>query len=103
MCLCGGSQTLDDEPALPGKEYQWQNRPVTEWTTTQVCHWLMGMNMDQYIEEFTAKGVDGQQLLYLDSDRLKVGFCPPIGLLYSALLLIVIVVASREIVLIHGV
>ncbi|XP_023661497.2 uncharacterized protein [Paramormyrops kingsleyae] len=78
-CLSGRShtltfssnETLDDEPALPGKEYQWQNRPVTEWTTTQVCHWLMGMNMDQYIEEFTAKGVNGQQLLHLDSDRLK--------------------------------
>ncbi|KAK5860996.1 hypothetical protein PBY51_022429 [Eleginops maclovinus] len=27
--------------------------------------------MDQYTPEFTAKGVDGQQLLYLDSDRLK--------------------------------
>ncbi|XP_048881984.1 neurabin-1-like isoform X1 [Brienomyrus brachyistius] len=78
-CLSGRShtltfssnETLDDEPALPGKEYQWQNRPVTEWTTTQVCHWLMGMNMDQYIEEFTAKGVTGQQLLHLDSDSLK--------------------------------
>ena len=32
----------------------------------------MGMNMDQYTPEFTAKGVDGQQLLNLDSDKLKV-------------------------------
>lgn len=32
----------------------------------------MGMNMDQYTPEFTAKGVDGQQLLSLDSDKLKV-------------------------------
>lgn len=32
----------------------------------------MGMNMDQYTPEFTAKGVDGQQLLHLDSDKLKV-------------------------------
>lgn len=31
----------------------------------------MGMNMDQYTQEFTAKAVDGQQLLHLDSDRLK--------------------------------
>ncbi|XP_060944809.1 neurabin-1 isoform X2 [Limanda limanda] len=63
--------TLDDEPVSTGKEYQWQNRPVTDWTNQQVCHWLMGMNMDQYTTEFTAKGVDGQQLLYLDSDKLK--------------------------------
>ncbi|XP_034740898.1 neurabin-1 isoform X3 [Etheostoma cragini] len=64
------NKTLDDEPAT-GKEYHWQNRPVSEWTNQQVCHWLMGMNMDQYTPEFTAKGVDGQQLLYLDSDKLK--------------------------------
>lgn len=65
-------QTLDDEPVASGKDYQWQNRPVSEWTNLQVCHWLMGMNMDQYTQEFTAKAVDGQQLLHLDSDRLKV-------------------------------
>lgn len=56
-----------------GKDYQWQNRPVSEWTTQQVCHWMMGMNMDQYTPEFTMQGVDGLQLMNLDSDRLKVG------------------------------
>ncbi|CAN9497758.1 unnamed protein product [Ophioblennius macclurei] len=65
------NKTLDDEPVATSKEYQWQNRPVSEWTNQQVCHWLMGMNMDQYTPEFTAKGVDGQQLLNLDSDKLK--------------------------------
>lgn len=56
-----------------GKDYQWQNRPVSEWTTQQVCHWLMGMNMDQYTPEFTVQAVDGLQLMNLDSERLKVG------------------------------
>ncbi|XP_053733487.1 neurabin-1 isoform X1 [Synchiropus splendidus] len=65
------SETLDDEPVVSGKEYQWQNRAVVDWTHQQVCHWLMGMNMDQYTPEFTAKGIDGQQLLHLDSDKLK--------------------------------
>ncbi|KAM7407444.1 hypothetical protein PAMA_003256 [Pampus argenteus] len=65
------NKTLDDEPVATGKDYQWQNRPVSEWTNQQVCHWLMGMNLDQYTAEFTAKGVDGQQLLHLDSDKLK--------------------------------
>lgn len=65
------TKTLDDEPAPTGKEYQWQTRPVPEWTSQQVCHWLMGLNMDQYTPEFTAKGVDGLQLLLLDSDKLK--------------------------------
>uniref|UniRef100_A0A673AFN7 Neurabin-1 n=1 Tax=Sphaeramia orbicularis TaxID=375764 RepID=A0A673AFN7_9TELE len=69
--IFSSSETLDDEPVATGKEYQWQNRPVSEWTNQQVCHWLMGLNMDQYTPEFTAKGVDGQQLLYLDSDKLK--------------------------------
>ncbi|XP_073329546.1 neurabin-1 isoform X2 [Pagrus major] len=69
--IFSSSETLDDEPVATGKEYQWQNRPVSEWTNQQVCHWLMGMNLDQYTPEFTAKGVDGQQLLNLDSDKLK--------------------------------
>ncbi|KAG7504004.1 neurabin-1-like isoform X1 [Solea senegalensis] len=69
--IFSSSETLDDEPVSTGKEYQWQNRPVSEWTNQQVCHWLMGMNMDQYTPEFTAKGVDGLQLLHLDSDKLK--------------------------------
>ncbi|XP_049583407.1 neurabin-1 isoform X2 [Syngnathus scovelli] len=70
--IFSSSESLDDEPVTTGKEYQWQNRPVGDWTNQQVCHWLMGMNMDQYTVEFTAKGVDGQQLLQLDSDKLKV-------------------------------
>ncbi|XP_063069475.1 neurabin-1 isoform X2 [Engraulis encrasicolus] len=65
------NETLDDEPFPTGKDYQWQNRPVSEWTTQQVCHWLMGMNLDQYTADFTAKAVDGQQLMGLDSDKLK--------------------------------
>ncbi|XP_029936691.1 neurabin-1 isoform X2 [Myripristis murdjan] len=69
--IFSSTETLDDEPVPTGKEYQWQNRPVSEWTNQQVCHWLMGMNMDQYTAEFTAKGVDGQQLMHLDSDKLK--------------------------------
>ncbi|XP_041700263.1 neurabin-1 isoform X1 [Coregonus clupeaformis] len=69
--IFSSSETLDDEPVPTGKEYQWQNRPVLEWNNQQVCHWLMGMNMDQYTPEFTAKGVDGHQLMLLDSDKLK--------------------------------
>lgn len=35
----------------------------------------MGMNMEQYTAEFTAKGVDGQYLLGMDSGKLKVSPC----------------------------
>ncbi|XP_026060153.1 neurabin-1 isoform X1 [Carassius auratus] len=64
-------ETLDDGPLPAVKQYVWQNRPLAEWTNQQVCHWLMGMNMEQYIAEFTAKGVDGQHLLCMDSSKLK--------------------------------
>uniref|UniRef100_A0A9J8AYI3 Neurabin-1 n=1 Tax=Cyprinus carpio carpio TaxID=630221 RepID=A0A9J8AYI3_CYPCA len=64
-------ETLDDGPLPAVKQYLWQNRPLSEWTNQQVCHWLMGMNMEQYIAEFTAKGVDGQHLLSMDSSKLK--------------------------------
>ncbi|XP_061464464.1 neurabin-1-like isoform X2 [Rhineura floridana] len=65
------SKTLDDEPSTTGKQNQWHSRPISEWTTQQVCHWLMGINMEQYIAEFTTKNIDGQQLMLLDSEKLK--------------------------------
>ncbi|NXX41929.1 NEB1 protein, partial [Tricholaema leucomelas] len=64
-------KALDDEFATTGKQNQWHSRPISEWTTQQVCHWLIGMNMEQYIKEFTAMNIDGQQLMQLDSDKLK--------------------------------
>ncbi|NXN54440.1 NEB1 protein, partial [Rynchops niger] len=62
---------LDDEFSTTGKQNQWHSRPISEWTTQQVCHWLIGMNMEQYITEFTAMNIDGQQLMQLDSEKLK--------------------------------
>ncbi|XP_016385872.1 neurabin-1-like isoform X3 [Sinocyclocheilus rhinocerous] len=62
-------EILDDGP--PSKPYQWQNRSVTEWTCQQVSCWLMGLNLEQYVSLFTAKNVDGEQLLKLDSTALK--------------------------------
>lgn len=70
------TETLDDEPVPPHNNNQWQSRPLLEWTNQQVRLWLIGMNMDQYAAEFTARGVDGEQLLGLDSDKLKaLGVC----------------------------
>ncbi|XP_063789526.1 neurabin-1-like isoform X2 [Pseudophryne corroboree] len=65
------NKALDDDVTATGKQNQWHSRPVSDWTAQQVCHWLMGMNMEQYITDFTAKNIDGQQLMLLDSDRLK--------------------------------
>ncbi|XP_047184233.1 sterile alpha motif domain-containing protein 14 isoform X3 [Scophthalmus maximus] len=44
---------------------------VTSWTTQQVCHWLTGLNMEQYVPEFSARDVDGHQLLQMDGNKLK--------------------------------
>ncbi|XP_051527041.1 neurabin-1-like isoform X3 [Myxocyprinus asiaticus] len=62
-------EILDD--GQPPKQYQWQNRSVTEWTCQQVSCWLRGLNLEQYVSLFTAKNVDGEQLLKLDSTALK--------------------------------
>lgn len=49
---------------------------MSEWNSQQVCLWLTAMSMDQYTHEFSAKGVDGTQLLNMDSDKLKaLGVC----------------------------
>uniref|UniRef100_UPI003AB106F9 uncharacterized protein n=1 Tax=Centroberyx gerrardi TaxID=166262 RepID=UPI003AB106F9 len=65
------TETLDDDLVPAHNNNQWQSRPLLEWTNQQVCLWLIGMNMDQYTAEFTARGVDGTQLLNMDSEKLK--------------------------------
>ncbi|XP_077405085.1 neurabin-1 isoform X2 [Vanacampus margaritifer] len=53
------------------KQHQWQNCSVSEWTSQQVARWLMGLNLEQHIPEFTAKNIHGEKLLQLDSAELK--------------------------------
>uniref|UniRef100_A0A8C4XBZ6 Neurabin-1 n=1 Tax=Erpetoichthys calabaricus TaxID=27687 RepID=A0A8C4XBZ6_ERPCA len=75
--VTGRSQTMmlsSDEILDDGhspKHNQWQNRAIVEWSSQQVSHWLMGLNMEQYIPEFTARNIDGEQLLQLDGSKLK--------------------------------
>uniref|UniRef100_A0AAY4E3L5 Neurabin-1 n=1 Tax=Denticeps clupeoides TaxID=299321 RepID=A0AAY4E3L5_9TELE len=68
--VLSSDEILDD--GLPMKLHQWQNRSVPEWTCQQVSRWLIGLGLEQYIPQFTAKRVDGEQLLQLDSGGLKV-------------------------------
>ncbi|XP_072220520.1 uncharacterized protein [Leuresthes tenuis] len=70
-CTFSSSETLDDYPVPNNNNNRWQSRPVSEWSNQQVCLWLGAMNMDQYMSEFTAKGVNGTQLLNMDSQKLK--------------------------------
>ncbi|XP_043921876.1 neurabin-1 [Protopterus annectens] len=65
---------IDDEILDDGqspKHNQWHNRAVSEWSTQQVSHWLLGLNMEQHIPEFTAQNIDGAQLMQLDGTKLK--------------------------------
>uniref|UniRef100_UPI00398EC4D6 neurabin-1 isoform X2 n=1 Tax=Pristiophorus japonicus TaxID=55135 RepID=UPI00398EC4D6 len=68
--LALSSDEILDEGQSP-KHNQWKTRAVLDWSTHQVSHWLMGLNMEQYIPQFTAKSIDGEQLLQLDGSRLK--------------------------------
>ncbi|XP_075873087.1 sterile alpha motif domain-containing protein 14 isoform X2 [Nelusetta ayraudi] len=45
--------------------------PLWSWSSQQVCDWLQGLHMDQYVPQFRAQEVDGQQLLHLDGAKLK--------------------------------
>ncbi|XP_057684436.1 neurabin-1 isoform X2 [Corythoichthys intestinalis] len=53
------------------KQHPCQNRGALEWSSQQVSRWLVGLNLEQYIPEFTAKNIDGERLLRLDSTELK--------------------------------
>ncbi|KAF7222756.1 neurabin-1 isoform X2 [Nothobranchius furzeri] len=70
-CTFSSSETLDDFPFPNNNNDPWQSRPVSEWNHQQVCLWLIDMNMDQYASEFAARGVDGVQLVNMDSQKLK--------------------------------
>ncbi|XP_010726055.1 sterile alpha motif domain-containing protein 14-like [Meleagris gallopavo] len=43
------------------------------WTCHQVGQWLESLSLEQYVEEFSAHGIDGPRLLHLDGAKLKVG------------------------------
>uniref|UniRef100_A0A7M4FVZ2 Sterile alpha motif domain containing 14 n=1 Tax=Crocodylus porosus TaxID=8502 RepID=A0A7M4FVZ2_CROPO len=44
---------------------------ATGWSCQQVGQWLESLNLEQYVGEFAAREVDGQQLLHLDGAKLK--------------------------------
>ncbi|XP_034097037.1 neurabin-1 isoform X2 [Gymnodraco acuticeps] len=67
--MLSSDEILDE--AQFSKQYQWQNSSIAEWTPQQVARWLMGLNLEQHIPEFTAKNIDGEQLLQLESPELK--------------------------------
>ncbi|XP_007450715.1 PREDICTED: neurabin-1 isoform X3 [Lipotes vexillifer] len=65
---------IDDEILDDGqspKHSQCLNRAIHEWSVQQVSHWLMSLNLEQYVSEFSAQNITGEQLLQLDGNKLK--------------------------------
>ncbi|XP_064533242.1 neurabin-1 isoform X3 [Pseudopipra pipra] len=65
---------IDDEILDDGqspKHSHCQSRAVHEWSVQQVSHWLMSLNLEQYVAEFSAQNINGEHLLQLDGSKLK--------------------------------
>ncbi|KAM9574527.1 neurabin-1 isoform 4-T5 [Guaruba guarouba] len=65
---------IDDEILDDGqspKHSHYQSRAVQEWSVQQVSHWLMSLNLEQYVSEFSAQNINGEHLLQLDGSKLK--------------------------------
>ncbi|KAM9231958.1 neurabin-1 isoform 2-T2 [Leptosomus discolor] len=68
--LALSSDEILDDGQSP-KHSQCQSRAVQEWSVQQVSHWLMTLNLEQYVSEFSAQNINGEHLLQLDGSRLK--------------------------------
>nr|XP_034985791.1 neurabin-1 isoform X7 [Zootoca vivipara] len=65
---------IDDEILDDGqspKHSQSSNRAFQEWSVQQVSNWLMSLNLEQYVPEFTAQNINGERLVQLDGSKLK--------------------------------
>lgn len=69
--LALSSDEILDDGQSP-KHTQSQNRAVHEWSVQQVSHWLMSLSLDQYVPEFSAQSISGEQLLQLLMSETKV-------------------------------
>ncbi|KAL6254933.1 hypothetical protein P5V15_014275 [Pogonomyrmex californicus] len=53
------------------KSHFWQNAPVADWSKEQVCQWLTGIGLEHYSPQFLDNGINGNNLLRLESRELK--------------------------------
>ncbi|XP_009873060.1 PREDICTED: neurabin-1 [Apaloderma vittatum] len=68
--LALSSDEILDDGQSP-KHSQCQSRAVQEWSVQQVSHWLMSLNLEQYVSEFSTQNINGEHLLQLDGSKLK--------------------------------
>ena len=69
--LSSASEEINKQPDVPFQTSEWHEKPVYEWTTSQVSTWLLALGLDQYISKFEDRNVNGQSLINLDSTVLK--------------------------------
>lgn len=53
------------------KSHFWQNAPIADWSKEQVCQWLTGIGLEHYSAQFLDNGINGSNLLRLESRELK--------------------------------
>ncbi|XP_011253664.2 uncharacterized protein LOC105249703 isoform X4 [Camponotus floridanus] len=53
------------------KSHFWQNAPVMDWSKEQVSQWLTGIGLEHYSSQFLDNGINGSNLLRLESRELK--------------------------------
>ncbi|CRK99449.1 CLUMA_CG012678, isoform B [Clunio marinus] len=67
-----GSSTSFSSDRVKISAHQWKSGPVEQWNNEQVCHWLLGINMEHHVPKFIEHGVEGGALLQLDSRDFKI-------------------------------
>ncbi|XP_066580977.1 phosphatidylinositol 3-kinase regulatory subunit alpha isoform X2 [Prorops nasuta] len=54
---------------LPDQVYN-KEKPVAEWSSTNVVEWMSALNLYRYADVFTSKNIKGSDLLQLDREKL---------------------------------
>nr|XP_060638216.1 neurabin-1 isoform X2 [Anolis sagrei ordinatus] len=65
---------IDDEILDDGQSPKHNLSPnwaLQEWSVQQVSNWLMSLNLEQYVPEFSAQNINGERLLQMDGSKLK--------------------------------
>uniref|UniRef100_A0A8D2LWV7 Neurabin-1 n=1 Tax=Varanus komodoensis TaxID=61221 RepID=A0A8D2LWV7_VARKO len=64
------SDEILDDGQSP-KHSQSPSSGVQEWSVQQVSNWLMSLNLEQCVPEFSTQSINGERLLQLDGTKLK--------------------------------
>ncbi|XP_046745442.1 uncharacterized protein LOC124410830 isoform X2 [Diprion similis] len=62
-------QWIDKDPAHSGTTYD-KEKPVSEWTASNVVEWMSALNLYRYADVFKSKDIKGSDLFNLDREKL---------------------------------